>query len=148
MPVLAIMIGIQASGKSYFATTCLKEYTRINLDTLRTRHKESIAFDESIKHGENIVIDNTNPTKRDRAKYINAVSGLNYKIEGYFMQSRLRDCIERNKHRTGKEKIPIKAIVATSKKLELPDYKEGFDVLYFVSFANGKTEILEWKTEK
>ena len=147
MPVLAIMIGIQASGKSQFAMSYLKDYTRINLDTLHTRNKEKLALDEAIKSGENIVIDNTNPTIEERARYISAVSGHGYKIEGYFMQSRLQECIERNEHRTGKEKVPRTAIAATSNKLELPDYNEGFDALYFVSFADGKTEIHEWRDE-
>ena len=101
----------------------------------------------AIKNEENIVIDNTNPLKEDRARYISVASGHGYKIEGYFMQSRLQDCIERNEQRTGKEKVPRNAIAATSNKLELPDYDEGFDSLYFVSFDGGKTEIQEWRTE-
>ena len=148
MPVMAIMIGIQASGKSRFAMTYLKNYTRINLDTLHTRNREKLALEEAIKNRENIVIDNTNPTIKERARYIGAVSGHGYKIDGYFMQSQLQDCIERNEHRTEKEKIPRHAIAATSNKLELPDYEEGFDSLYFVSFAGGKTEIQEWRTEE
>ena len=148
MPTLAIMIGIQASGKSRFATTYLKEYTSINLDTLRTRNKEKLVFDDAIKNGESIVIDNTNPTREDRARYISAVSGHGYKVCGYFMQSKLHDCIERNEHRIGKEKIKSNAIAATSNKLEMPVYEEGFDSLYFVSFADDKTEVQEWRTEK
>ena len=147
MPVMAIMIGIQASGKSHFVMTYLADYTRINLDTLHTRNKEKLALEEAIKNGENIVIDNTNPTIEDRARYISAVSGHGYRIEGYFMQSRLQECIGRNEHRPEKEKVTSNAIAATSNKLELPDYKEGFDNLYFVSFAGGKTEIQEWRTE-
>jgi len=148
MPIMAIMIGIQASGKSQFAMTYLRDYTRVNLDTLHTRNKEKLAIDDAIKSGENIVIDNTNPLKEDRARYISAVSGHGYRIEGYFMRSRLQDCMERNEHRTGKEKVPRTAIAATSNKLELPDYSEGFDRLYFVSFEDGKTEIQEWRTEE
>ena len=147
MPVLAIMIGIQASGKSQFAMTYLRDYTRVNLDTLHTRNKEKLALDAAIKNGDNIVIDNTNPLREDRARYIGAISGHGYKIEGYFMQSRLQDCMERNEHRTGKEKVPRNAIAATSNKLELPDYDEGFDSLYFVSFDGDRTEIQEWRTE-
>lgn len=148
MPILAIMMGIQASGKSSFVATYLQEYTRINLDTLHTRNKEKLALDEAIRNAENIVIDNTNPTIEERTKYIKAVSGHGYKIEGYFMQSRLQDCIERNKRRTEKEKVPSKAIAATSNKLEMPDYEEGFDSLYFVNFADGKVEIHEWMAEE
>ncbi|MBQ9528072.1 MAG: ATP-binding protein [Fretibacterium sp.] len=145
MPVMAIMIGIQASGKSQFAMTYLKSYTRINLDTLHTRNKEKLALEAAIKNREDIVIDNTNPTIKERARYISAVLGHGYKVEGYFMQSKLQDCIERNEQRPEKEKIPRHAIAATSNKLELPDYEEGFDSLYFVSFAGDKTEIQEWR---
>ena len=83
MPVMAIMIGIQASGKSWFAMTYLKDYTRINLDTLHTRNREKLALEEAVRNGEDIVIDNTNPTIEDRARYIGAVVGHGYKIEGY-----------------------------------------------------------------
>ena len=148
MPILAIMIGIQASGKSRFVATYLKGYTRINLDTLHTRNKEKLALDEAIKNAENIVIDNTNTTIGERAKYIQAVFGHGYKIDGYFMQSQLQDCIERNENRTGKEKVPRKAIAATFNKLELPDYKEGFDSLYFVNFAGEEANIYEWRAEE
>lgn len=35
-----IMIGIQASGKSTFSKAEFPEYVRINLDTLKRRHRE------------------------------------------------------------------------------------------------------------
>ena len=41
MPVMAIMTGIQASGKSAFCREYLPAYVRINLDTLHTRNKRS-----------------------------------------------------------------------------------------------------------
>jgi len=48
---MAIMIGIQASGKSSFCKYILKEYVRINLDELNTRNKERIAIMEAIQSG-------------------------------------------------------------------------------------------------
>lgn len=48
MPTLAIMIGIQGSGKSTFCKMYLPEYERISLDDLHTRNKERF-FDESIR---------------------------------------------------------------------------------------------------
>ena len=68
---LVIMMGIQGSGKSTFYHRFLEsEYVHINLDTLKTRYRESTAFSEAIANGENIAVDNTNPTKADRARYI------------------------------------------------------------------------------
>lgn len=124
---MAIMIGIQASGKSSFCKSILKEYVRINLDELNTRNKERIAIMEAIQSGVDIVIDNTNPTKADREKYISIARDHGYEVVGYFMQSRLHDCIDRNEQREGKAHVPRKAIACTSNKLEVPDYSEGFN---------------------
>ena len=65
---------------------------------------------------------------------------------GYFFESKLQDCIRRNDLRTGKEKIPAKAIAATSNKLEIPSKDEGFDELYFVE-RSGSTVMLkrDWR---
>lgn len=147
MAIMAIMIGIQASGKSSFCKSNLQEYTRINLDELNTRNKERIAIMETIQSGVDIVIDNTNPTKGDREKYISIARSHGYDVVGYFMQSKLQDCIDRNEQREGKASVPRKAIACTSNKLEIPDYSEGFDKLYFVSISEDGYKIDEWRSE-
>lgn len=147
MAIMAIMIGIQASGKSSFCKSNLQEYTRINLDELNTRNKERIAIMETIQSGVDIVIDNTNPTKGDREKYISIARSHGYDVVGYFIQSKLQDCIDRNEQREGKASVPRKAIACTSNKLEIPDYSEGFDKLYFVSISEDGYKIDEWRSE-
>lgn len=145
---LAILIGIQASGKSTFYHRFLAEdYVRVNLDTLKTRHQEQLLIDDCIRQGKSFTVDNTNPTKSDRERYILPAKAAGYKIVGYFMESKLKACIERNNLREGKEKIPVVAIAATSNKLQMPSYDEGFDELYFVK-NDGKTlTVLEWSEE-
>ena len=54
-----------------------------------------------------------------------------YKIIGLFFQSIVSESVKRNEKRGGM--VPNKAIACTSNKLELPEYEEGFDELYFVS---------------
>lgn len=147
MAVMAIMIGIQASGKSTFCKTCLPNFTRINLDTLHTRNKERIAIEEAFRNKEDIVIDNTNPMVSNREVYIQMAKKEGYQVIGYFMQSCVRDCIKRNETRTGKEKILAKAIAATSNKLELPSYKEGFDELFYVSMDEKQYLMKKWRNE-
>ena len=144
MPIMAIMTGIQASGKSSFCRDYLSAYDRINLDTLHTRNKENIAIDEAFQAKRDMVIDNTNPTIEDRKKYILKAKDNGYKIIGYFMQSQLQACISRNELREGKEKVPAKAIAATSNKLEMPSYAEGFDELYFVRMTDTGTVVEKW----
>lgn len=146
-PIMAIMIGIQGSGKSTFCNKCLAGFIRINLDTLHTRNKENIAINEAIAEKKSLVIDNTNTTTGERAKYILAGKEAGYRIIGFFMQSKLQDCIARNKQRDGKERIPNNAIAFTSGKMEIPSYDEGFDAMYFVSIEDGKFKIENWREE-
>lgn len=145
MPVMAIMIGIQASGKSTFCKSYLTGYDRINLDTLHTRNKENTAINEAFRVKHDMVIDNTNPTVQDRELYIRKAKENGYRVVGYFMQSKLQECIARNDQREGKAKVPAKAIAATSNRLEMPSYQEGFDALYFVKLTEAGAFIERWR---
>lgn len=145
MPTMIIMTGIQASGKSTFCKMNFNDYIRINLDELHTRNRERIAINDAIAKSQNLVIDNTNPSRADREKYILLAKENGYEIIGYYMQSKLQDCISRNEKRDGKACVPRNAIAYTSNKLEVPDYNEGFDKLYYVSITNGGYNIEEWR---
>ena len=143
---MVIMIGIQGSGKSTFYHKYLADsYVRVNLDTLKTRYQEELLISECIKDGKSFAIDNTNPTRADRQRYIPLAQYAGYKVIGYFMESKLKTCIERNNQRTGTARIPTTAIAATSNKLQMPSYDEGFDEIYFVK-NDGETMVIEdWR---
>ena len=146
MKKIAILIGIQGSGKSTFYHNFLaEEFIRVNLDTLKTRHQEELLIKACIEKGESFAIDNTNPTKADRQRYIPIAIANGYKVIGYFMESKLQECIECNNLREGKAKIPATAIAATSNKLQMPSYDEGFDELYFVKNDGKKMKISKWR---
>lgn len=141
-----IMIGIQGSGKSTFYHKFLKDdFVRVNLDTLRTRHREKLLIEECVENKKSFAVDNTNPTRLDRERYIPLAKAAGYRIVGYFMQSKIRECIKRNNKRQGKERVPEGAIVSTSNKLEMPSYDEGFDELYFVANDGETMTISEWR---
>ena len=140
-----IMIGIQGSGKSEFCQRYLPDVIRINLDTLKTRNNERQLIGQCLAVGSSFVVDNTNPTRADRARYIPDAKAAGYQVIGYFMQSRLQECVERNNRRSGKEAVPPKAIAATSNRLELPSMNEGFDELYFVANDGMTMTISEWR---
>ena len=140
-----IMIGIQGSGKSEFCRRFLPGIERINLDTLKTRKNERRAITVCHVRGVDYVVDNTNPAREDRARYIPEAKAMGYRVIGYFMQSRLQECIARNNQREGKERIPAKAIAMTSNRLEMPSFDEGFDELYFVANDGSEMIISEWR---
>ena len=145
MKTAFILIGIQGSGKSEFCRQFLPNVARINLDSLKTRSNERRAIEECHAHACDYVVDNTNPTRADRERYISAAKANGYQVVGYFMQSWLQECITRNNLREGRAKIPAKAIAATSNRLELPRKDEGFDKLYFVENDGTVMRISEWR---
>ena len=147
MPEIIIMTGIQGSGKTTFCRKQFPEYDRISLDDLHTRNKEKIAFEQALSEEKDIVIDNTNPSASDRERYIRKAKAKGYKVTGYFMQSRISDCIERNRNRAGKARVPDTAIAATSNKLQMPSLEEGFDELYFVSTNDGGFSVSKWREQ-
>jgi len=69
-----IMMGIQGSGKSEFCRRYLHNVTRVNLDSLKTRNNEKRLIAECHASGRDYVVDNTNPTRADRARYIPAAN--------------------------------------------------------------------------
>ena len=145
MKTVYIMMGIQGSGKSEFCRRFLADVERVNLDTLKTRNREKRMIADCHARLVDYVVDNTNPTRADRARYIPAAKEAGYRVIGYFMQSRLQDCIARNNLRGGKEVIPAKAIAMTSNRLEMPSRSEGFDELYFVANDGETMMISEWR---
>ncbi|MBR6207398.1 MAG: AAA family ATPase [Oscillospiraceae bacterium] len=145
MKTATIMIGIQGSGKSEFCRRFLPETCRINLDTLKTRNNEKRQLEDCFARGIDFVVDNTNPNREARARYIPVAKEHGYRVVGYFMQSRLQECIARNNLREGKEKIPAKAIAMTSNMLEMPSKAEGFDELYFVANDGAEMKISKWR---
>lgn len=148
-PRAVIFTGIQASGKStFFRQRFSPDYVHINLDSLHTRNKERMLLAECLERQASFVVDNTNPTADDRKRYIQAAKEHGYWLEGYFFQSVVKECAERNSKRQGKEGVPSKAIAFTSNRLELPSYKEGFDRLYFVRIKDGAFIVEPWKEEK
>jgi len=145
LSTMILFIGIQASGKSSFYKKYLQEYTHVSMDVLHNRNKERLAIEECIAAGKDFVVDNTNPTKEDRKRYFDMIKGTDYRVKGYFFRSVIRESIERNALRTGKACVPECAIASTSNKLELPDYEEGFEELYYVSIQDGAFVVDAWR---
>lgn len=129
-----IFTGLQAGGKSaFYYERFAATHVRISLDELRTRGKERRLLEQCIAEGKSFVVDNTNPTTADRLRYIAPAKEAGYRIVGVFFRSILKECLERNRKREGKSRVPDIAIAATAAKLEAPRYSEGFDEIYDVN---------------
>ena len=142
-----IFIGMQGSGKStFFKERFCDSHIRINLDMLRTRHREKIIFEACLAAKQKFVVDNTNLTREERGRYIPRAKAFGFKITGYYFQTDVEKAIERNNRREGKAKIPEKAVRSAFKKLQIPSFDEGFDGLYCVRINEENLYVVEpWK---
>jgi predicted kinase len=143
-----IFCGIQATGKTtFFKEKFFKTHIRISLDQLNTRNKELRFIETCILTFQPFVIDNTNPSLEERAKYIAIAKANKFKVIGYYFQSKVAVALTRNNQRLGKEKIPEPGIKGTFKRLILPRIDEGFDELYYVTAENNTFTVNEWTDE-
>lgn len=141
---MVIFIGIQASGKTSFYKRYMRDYEHVSLDVLNTRNKEKLAIEKCIADGRDFVVDNTNPGREERKRYFDMIKDTDYRVVGYYFRSSVGESVERNANRTGKEHVPRCAIAATSNKLELPSFEEGFLELHYVHIENGDFVIEDW----
>jgi predicted kinase len=141
---IVIFIGLQASGKSsFYQEKLINSHIRLNLDMLKTRHREKILFDACLEGKQSVVIDNTNPTVSERQHYILLAKAKGFEVTGYYFQSSIESCKQRNSQRHQKSRVPLVGILATAKKLELPTYEEGFDQLYYVRMSENNSFIID-----
>lgn len=140
-----ILIGIQASGKTTFCEEYFSNVYTVSLDIIKTRKKEDKIIAELVNTNKSFVIDNTNPTKAERKKYIDIAKQNGYKTVGIYFRSSINESAKRNTKRGNK--VPLKGILSTAKKLEQPSYSEGFNELFYVKIECNKFEICKWNEE-
>lgn len=147
MPKAIIFTGVPACGKTSYYKEFFGEYVHINLDTLKTRNKEKKLLAECINARCDFVVDNTNPSPEDRARYIQPLKEAGYEIIGCYFSSPISECMERNRKREGKKRIPDKAVAAVYGKLTIPSMSEGFDRLYYVKLTKDGFFTEDWRDE-
>ena len=79
-----LFTGLQASGKTTFWRQRFPDVVHVNLDTLHTRNKERQLLEDCFSSGTSFVVDNTNPTRKDRERYIVPAKENGYRIIGYY----------------------------------------------------------------
>lgn len=144
-----ILIGIQGAGKSTFCKQRLFDtHVRINLDMLRTRNREETLLSACLEAKQQFVVDNTNATLDERSMYIRRARSDGFRVIGYYFASRVEECKQRNEARQPKQVVPLKGLLGTYGRLQLPTRQEGFDELYYVEIdRHGGFLVSEWRDE-
>ncbi len=140
---LAILVGIQGSGKSTFCSRTLQHtHLRLCRDVLITDNRLMVLFHAALAVSASVVIDNTNPSVRTRARFIRAAKAAGYSVVGYYFPTQVEVAIARNAARDCERRVPEKAILGTAAKLRPPTLDEGFDVLWRVEPMDDGFDIL------
>ena len=133
MMQVVILIGVQATGKStFFKERFADTHIRMNLDMLKTRHREKLILEACLQAGQSFVVDNTNLTVENRLRYIIPAKEAKFEVIGYYFESRVAAALQRNQQRMGMARIPVAGVRAAYHKLQIPSFNEGVAKLYVV----------------
>lgn len=139
MTEVAILIGLQASGKTTFYRTVLAStHVHVSKDAFpnarRRQARQLRLIGEALDAGLDVAVDNTNPSAEEWAPLIAAGRARGARIAGYWFPPDLTASTVRNAARDDKTRVPDVGLYATVKRLRRPRPADGFDELSVVRF--------------
>ena len=144
VPECVIFVGLPGAGKStLFRERFAATHRHISKDlwpnsTGRDARQQKL-LEETLRLGDSVVVDNTNPTVAERVRLIQTAMKHGARVIGYFFDVATRVAVARNAERSGRSKVPNVAIFTTAKRLVPPTYEEGFDALFRVTIAEDRS---------
>ena len=127
---LAEYISENINAKIYSDDDIYSSYNSSNLSEITAKYHEAIRND--LLDGFNVVCDGTYLTSFVRKRLLNSVDDISCKKILINIQTKLSDCIERNKQRSGRKRVSDSVIYTFAKIYETPTLDEGWDeiILY------------------
>lgn len=141
---LILFIGIQGAGKStFYQQHFFHSHLRLNKDMLNTNHRLQLLFTACLASKTKTVLDKTNPTIAERADFISAAKAANFEVIAYYFDCPFADALVRNNRREGKAKISEIGVKSIAKKMQRPDFAEGFDKIFTITVQENYFSIEE-----
>ena len=82
-----ILCGVQGSGKTtLYRDRFIETHARVSMDLLRTRAREAAFLKLCLETRMPFVVDNTNPTVADRARYVAPAREAGFKVVAYLVE--------------------------------------------------------------
>ena len=153
---VVLMVGISGSGKTTYAAKAFPGHVRVSLDINQerlprderfrlverydrerplgsvqlsnNRKAECMQMDDALREGRDVVVDNTNLTRRIRRPYIAlARKRKAARIRAVFFDDFELACARNARRPRGRKRVPGDIVVEQDGMLELPARSEGFD---------------------
>src|SRR3954453_13928895 len=97
-----VLCGLQGSGKTtLYRDRFLATHVRISMDLLGTRHREAAFLTLCLETRMPCVVDNTNPTGAERARYVRPAREAGFSVIGYLVEVDFTLAAGRNAERGG-----------------------------------------------
>lgn len=136
---VAVLVGLQGSGKSTFYRRCLAgthdHVSKDNWPNARHRQRRQLrVIAEALTEGRNVAVDNTNPSPEEWSPLIVAAREHGARVVAYWFPPDLAASLARNALRPGRARVPEVGVHTTVKRLCRPRLSDGFDAVYTVTF--------------
>ncbi|CAH1392796.1 unnamed protein product [Nezara viridula] len=136
-----LMVGLPGSGKSHFVKNYIEPhgYYVVSRDKSGTWQKCVSQLSEALKSHRNAVVDNVNPDRTSRERFIEISKKYNVKVRCFCMDVPLEHCIHNNKFReivdSEHEIIGSSLITSYNTNFEPPSMDEGFSSIVKIPFV-------------
>jgi predicted kinase len=131
-----VLCGVQGSGKtSLYVERFVDTHVRVSLDVLRTRAREEALVRLCLDSGQRFVVDNTNATPTDRARYVEPARASGFRTIAYLVEVDVAEALARNAQRPDGRRVHAGGLVGTGRRLQRPTPEEGFDELWHATAA-------------
>ena len=132
-----ILCGVQGSGKTtLYRDRFLETHARVSLDLHRTRAREAAFLQTCIATKMPFVVDNTNPTVAERARYLTPARDAGFKLIAYLVE------VDAAIAHARRENLPPAALRDVARRLVRSTPEEGFAELFHATALEG-----EWRIE-
>jgi predicted kinase len=137
-----VLCGLQGAGKTtLYRDRWLETHVRISMDLVRTRAREAALLELCLASRQPFVVDNTNPTVADRARYAGPAREAGFRVIGFLVDATSAEALGRNAGRSGRARIPDRSVAGTARRFIRPAPEEGFDELWHAVGVDGAWRV-------
>jgi predicted kinase len=138
VPVVAVLVGLQASGKTTFCRQVLGGYVQVSKDhwpNARNRQRRQLRLiAEALAARRDVAVDNTNPSPAEWQPLIETARQADAQVVAYWFPPDLAESLRRNAARQGRSQVPEAGMRVVMARLREPGLGDGFDAVLAVRF--------------